>query len=391
MIRLASAQDLEAVQPSGESPLAGDTLGDFLLLAYDIAAGSSNWSHVAARLSEMLDGCAVDIFVQGASTEPTEILAGAWGRGSDHLDLCVKVARQQVCRVRRDGSIEQVVDIGTPQRPAFADPARWCAIVPGRPSYVAGERLGSSGDEYVCIACSAADGEPSPSQTMRTRMDAVLPHLARAVQIDRRLRTAAAQSFANDAILDRVSFGLFQLDRKGAVVSANAQAQAIAQQRKGLTVTPTGLHATVPTDEARLQKAIAEVLVSDAGGASRRVSIKRGMDTPPYAVLVSSIVQCRAGLSQRTACVVFVTDPDGQISPSAEAIAESFGLTPAEARVVSGLVMGVSLPNTAMRLGISINTARTLLSRAMVRTGTNSQVALVRMVLMALSLVQRDE
>ena len=52
---------------------------------------------------------------------------------------------------------------------------------------------------------------------------------------------------------------------------------------------------------------------------------------------------------------------------------------PAEARVASGLAMGISLPATAIKLSISINTARTLLSRAMARTGTNSQLELVRL------------
>jgi DNA-binding CsgD family transcriptional regulator len=222
------------------------------------------------------------------------------------------------------------------------------------------------------------------------QVDVVLPYLSRAFEIDRRLTLAAAQSRANEAILDRVPFGLFQLDSKGTVVSANAHATRMAKQRKGLTVTANGVHAAASGDEARLQRAITEVLASD-GASSRRVSVSCGADAAPYSVLVSGIAPNSIALSARTTCVLFVTDPETQPSPSAQAIVQAFGLTPAEARIASGLATGVSLPATAANLGISINTARTLLSRAMAKTSTNSQLGLVRLVLTGLTLVHVDE
>jgi DNA-binding CsgD family transcriptional regulator len=66
----------------------------------------------------------------------------------------------------------------------------------------------------------------------------------------------------------------------------------------------------------------------------------------------------------------------------------SLGITVAGSRVVSVLAMGVSLPDAALRLRISINTARTLLARAMAGTDTNSQIVLVRMVPTTVGLMQ---
>ena len=43
------------------------------------------------------------------------------------------------------------------------------------------------------------------------------------------------------------------------------------------------------------------------------------------------------------------------------------------------------MPEIAADLKVSINTVRTLLARAMGKTGTNSQVALVRLVLTSFS------
>ena len=73
------------------------------------------------------------------------------------------------------------------------------------------------------------------------------------------------------------------------------------------------------------------------------------------------------------------------ISP--DAIADAFGLTTAEAKVVARLAMGNSLPDIAGNLKVSINTVRTLLARAMGKTATNTQVALVRMVLINFGLI----
>jgi DNA-binding CsgD family transcriptional regulator len=54
------------------------------------------------------------------------------------------------------------------------------------------------------------------------------------------------------------------------------------------------------------------------------------------------------------------------------------------------LAIGVALPDAAVQLGVSINTARTLLARAMTKTGTNSQIALVRMALTTLGPIQGE-
>jgi DNA-binding CsgD family transcriptional regulator len=56
-------------------------------------------------------------------------------------------------------------------------------------------------------------------------------------------------------------------------------------------------------------------------------------------------------------------------------------LTPAEARVAAGLAMGERLPSVTRRLGVSLNTARTLLSRTTAKLQVESQLELVRTIL----------
>lgn len=67
-----------------------------------------------------------------------------------------------------------------------------------------------------------------------------------------------------------------------------------------------------------------------------------------------------------------------------------FGLTRAEARVVCGLVSGLSIAQIAVRHSISRNTAYSHVKSAFVKIGVNQQSALVSRVLCSLAVLGRD-
>jgi DNA-binding CsgD family transcriptional regulator len=68
-----------------------------------------------------------------------------------------------------------------------------------------------------------------------------------------------------------------------------------------------------------------------------------------------------------------------------ESVAERFGLTTAERRLLSLLFAGVSLTSAASSLGVARTTARTHLQRIFDKTGSRRQSDLVRMVALGLS------
>ncbi len=68
-------------------------------------------------------------------------------------------------------------------------------------------------------------------------------------------------------------------------------------------------------------------------------------------------------------------------APDAALIAESLGISPAQARLVAALVVGKSLRGYAFEVGISVHTARTHLKNVFVGIGVRSQAALIRVVL----------
>ena len=91
-----------------------------------------------------------------------------------------------------------------------------------------------------------------------------------------------------------------------------------------------------------------------------------------------------AGADASPAVLVFVSDPAAKIAADCSVLAGLFGFPPAEARLVLALMSGTPLPEIALRTGVTYNTIRTQLARALSRTETRSQVELVLLVARAL-------
>jgi DNA-binding CsgD family transcriptional regulator len=78
--------------------------------------------------------------------------------------------------------------------------------------------------------------------------------------------------------------------------------------------------------------------------------------------------------------LLFISDAASQRT-SIGKLAEAFGLTPSEGRLLHVLLDGQSLVDAAARIGISINTAKTQLKALFEKMGCERQTDLVRMVM----------
>ena len=80
------------------------------------------------------------------------------------------------------------------------------------------------------------------------------------------------------------------------------------------------------------------------------------------------------------AAAVFLTSPDSGDTASVRTAALVFGLTPAETRVIGGLLSVKTLSETATDIGIGHPTARTNLTRIFGNVGVSRQSELLRVV-----------
>ena len=107
-----------------------------------------------------------------------------------------------------------------------------------------------------------------------------------------------------------------------------------------------------------------------------------GHEGPPATAHLLPIASgaSRARRMARGAAAVFVATDSAQPAMKLAPVAEVFGLSEAETRVLERLMQGDSLPAAAASLGISHNTAKTHLSRLFAKTGTQRQANLVTLV-----------
>ena len=173
---------------------------------------------------------------------------------------------------------------------------------------------------------------------------------------------------------------LVQVDGDGRVIWASDKTLARLESFDGLTVSAGRLRAQTPKWDRELQATIARAAgmrhVWDSGFSA-------GGNTQFH---YPCIVGDRDGVQH---CTVFVLDgminvsfgDDALIGGRIKTAAEIFGLSQAQKRLAHQVSTGMRLTEAAEALGISVNTARTHLTRIYAKTGVNSQVALVRMLM----------
>ena len=249
--------------------------------------------------------------------------------------------------------------------------------------YIAGSILQMDGG-YIGVVGThrphdAKDFQPSEAR----RLERLLPHLQRALEVRRRLQHAEQASRSAYSVLDRLSLGVIMLGATGGLLHVNAAADAILRTGDGLVRTPDGLRAGRKNDDRRLQELISALRQSsgDIRSAGGHLRVQRPSGRQAYAVMLTPIGPGFVGRDKHApAMLVFVSDPGEKIASDLAVLTELFGFPPAEGRLVLALLSGTTAPEFARSVGITPNTLRTLLSRAMARTDTRSQVELVLLV-----------
>lgn len=215
------------------------------------------------------------------------------------------------------------------------------------------------------------------------RLNRLLPHLRRALEVRQRLRGVDQREAAAHAALDQLSLGVMVIAASGRLLHVNAAGEALLRAGDGLARTPDGLRASNAEDDRRLQLLIAELRQRSPQNRSPggHLRVRRPSGRRAYAVMLTPAGPGLDGVGGSSGAVIaFVSDPAEKIVAEEAALANLFGFPPAEARLVLALMAGQQLPDIARLSGVSYNTARTLLARAMGRTETRSQVELAMLV-----------
>jgi DNA-binding CsgD family transcriptional regulator len=208
----------------------------------------------------------------------------------------------------------------------------------------------------------------------------VTPHLERALKVNRQLSGADFRWRTAEECLDRLKIGVVVAGQSGKVLFANAEAKRILSQNDGLCLDREGrLLAGAHQDNEWLRRTLHSIVTGgDLRGESGVLSVRRRSGRRPYGLLAAPLrpPDQLFGAEGRMA-ILFISDISSR-QPSAGRLAETFGLTPAEGRLLHVLLQGHGLSEAAALLGISANTAKTQLQSLFGKTDCSRQADLVK-------------
>jgi DNA-binding CsgD family transcriptional regulator len=228
----------------------------------------------------------------------------------------------------------------------------------------------------ICRPRNAADFD-----TAEVRMlQALLPHIAIAVELNLRLRAASEGQASLLRLIDRLESALILTDASGIPLYANGQALRIAAEADGLALNGALTGATMEATR-RLRVAIADV-GTDASGKTLRIAIERPSHRPPLQLTLLPVWRLDAVVpgAGMPSVAIFVTEPESAKSINREMVADAFLLTRRESEVAVLLAEGLELTTIADALGIRAAAVRQYLKRVFGKTGVHSQAALVALV-----------
>jgi DNA-binding CsgD family transcriptional regulator len=225
----------------------------------------------------------------------------------------------------------------------------------------------------------------SPLDSQKRLFDVLAEHLVRAVALQRRLHhlTIANESTLTD--LEELEQGFLLVDAKARLLFVNRGARALLDAGAGLQLKAGALSAS-NSDEARTLRGLIASCAVEAG-AGGEIVLQRGSGRLPLDVFVAPIRPETATASlpwtfpQRAVAIVLVSDPEIEIQAQAERLRDRFGFTPAETMLALEIIKGDGRQATADRLGITVGTARSHLSKIFDKTGVRHQAELVRLLL----------
>jgi len=194
------------------------------------------------------------------------------------------------------------------------------------------------------------------------------------------------------AILDKLDRGVVLLDVNGKVLDSNAIGRAVLANGSGIMVRKNRLTFADGETDSQFNRLL------EANGGARadgKAARKTGAKADPSAGKAARVVAAKIKRPGAVSCLVLITPVtlDGEAhtagflaliySPAErrditpEVLLEIYGLTRAQADVARQLYAGLSVEETAARLGLSLNTVRTHLKQIFSKCEVQSQAELM--------------
>jgi DNA-binding CsgD family transcriptional regulator len=364
-----------------------DKLTELITAIYDAALDCALWPDVLSEIVEFVDGRVGGLLTRDSTRQQVNVQWQAGGDPhymrlyADTYSALGPLATSSPGQVERIVSIPGIMPYEEFRRGRFfcewAEPQGLVDVA------VAVLDKSARGCAYLTVARDAESG--MVDQAMHERLELVLPHVRRAVLIGKAIAFKQAETATFMDVLDGLSVGVFLIDAQGRIVHANAAGGDMLGAGELLRSVGGRLVAGDAQVEHSLRATAAAAASGDqeVGTRSIVVPLRRREDDERYVahmLPLASGARGRAGEAYSAAAALFVRKAELQYPSPPEVIGQTYDLTPAELRVLLGIVQIGGVPEVAAAFGVADTTVKTHLGRLYAKTGTARQADLVKLV-----------
>ena len=248
-------------------------------------------------------------------------------------------------------------------------------------SHVMGVDLKVSSGFEARLRLTRSPGGPEFDAAERARVEAILPHLRQTLELHGRLAsTRSEHSLLVDAV-EQFAVGTILLDHRLNVIRLNEVAAAILAEADGIRLAGQSIVFAASATDRAFRAAAREAAAARAPGHRAILGVPRPSGRRELALVIRPMaLPDFMQTGQAPAVALFLTDPSRQRTVRAEAVRKMFACTPTEAEIAAALANGLSVADTAARLGIARNTVRAHLRSIFAKLGLNRQSQLIQLI-----------
>jgi DNA-binding CsgD family transcriptional regulator len=367
--------------------MRAESLADVIGSLYDCVLEPERWSQTLPLISTVGESTASSIVVNDRSGTAA---ARIFEHGADQSYLRLYFEKLVATRtfskttvLDRVGDVATMTMLAGAREPLHSDfYVSWVKPLGFRD--VIGVLVLKSGRRVAWFSVARSEVQaPYGAKELRL-MSALSPHVCRALLISDALELQTVAARRLEETVDALSTGVFLTEGQGRITYMNHSAERLLKSGASLKATNGRLAAVQPKARESLSRALSLSIEGKAPSTTGRHFI--ALPGHEGGGLVANIMplqwhQARNPLeSLPGATAVIVQDPAESSDLPTEALAELYGLTRAEGRVLELIARGQTPQDAADALGVTLTTVKTHLQKVFAKTETARQAELVQLV-----------
>jgi len=360
-----------------------DLVGDI----YDAALDASLWPDVVGRAGRYVGGQVASIFSKSPIAGGGHVLCQS---GIDphycrlyfekYVKLDPATTGQYFAEVGQPIAVSDLMDQDDLRETRFYQ--EWAAPQ-GMVDFISAV-IDKSATTAALFGVFRFEGDGLFDDEARARMRLIAPHIRRAVLVGRLVDVKSSEAAHFADVLDRMPCGICLVDRAGRLVHANAPGRQLLDVGDPL-LTRDG---RVAAREGQLDQALQELITMASRGDAAIATDSAGLLLTAHdgthqlarVLPLTSAMRAAVGRSLDASVAIFIRPTTLGSTQFPELIAKAYGLTPAELRVMLGVVDVGGVPELSVALGVAETTVKTHLRRIFAKTGAERQADIVRIV-----------